>query len=81
MFASPHIVLPVFVSIGIIASKRCNNVEIYSNEVYDGGEFAAGIFLHRSSDNAKVYSKLLLQPVMLDVADTSTISVTMRHAF
>lgn len=40
---------------GIIASKRCNNVKIYRNEVYDGGESAAGIFLHRSSDNAEVY--------------------------
>eukprot|EP00752_Nemacystus_decipiens_P008459 g7561.t1 len=39
---------------GIIASKRCNNVEIYNNEVYDGDE--AGIFLHRSSDNAMVYN-------------------------
>ena len=44
---------------GIIASKRCNNVEIYDNEVYDGGEDAAGIFLHRSSDYALVYSKCL----------------------
>lgn len=40
---------------GIIASKRCNNVEIYDNEVFDGGAQAAGIFLHRSSDAAKVY--------------------------
>lgn len=40
---------------GIIASKRCNNVEIYNNEVYDGDQ--AGIFLHRSSDDAKVYSE------------------------
>ncbi|CAM9847007.1 unnamed protein product, partial [Ascophyllum nodosum] len=40
---------------GIIASKRCNNVKIYDNVVYDGGEEAAGIFLHRSSDSAKVY--------------------------
>eukprot|EP00752_Nemacystus_decipiens_P009493 g8487.t1 len=39
---------------GIIASKRCNNVEIYDNVVCNGGEFAAGIFLHRSSDNAIV---------------------------
>ena len=44
---------------GIIASKRCNNVEIYDNEVYDGGEEAVGIFLHRSSDYALVYSKYL----------------------
>lgn len=43
---------------GIIASKRCNNVKIFNNEVYDGGEDAAGIFLHRSSDDAKVYSEL-----------------------
>ncbi|CAN0139104.1 unnamed protein product [Pylaiella littoralis] len=40
---------------GIIASKRCNNVEIYNNEVYDGAEDAVGIFLHRSSNLAKVY--------------------------
>ena len=42
---------------GIIASKRCNNVDIYDNEVYNGGAEAAGIFLHRSSDSAKVYSE------------------------
>lgn len=30
-------------------------MEIYDNEVYDGG--AAGIFLHRSSDSAKVYGE------------------------
>lgn len=42
---------------GIIASKRCNNVEIYDNEVYDGGDEAVGIFLHRSTDDAVVYSK------------------------
>lgn len=41
---------------GIIASKRCNNVEIHDNVVYDGGENAVGIFLHRSSDDAKVYN-------------------------
>lgn len=40
---------------GIIASKRCNNVVIHDNEVYDGGEGAVGIFLHRSSDDAEVY--------------------------
>ncbi|CAN0225100.1 unnamed protein product, partial [Laminaria digitata] len=44
---------------GIIASKRCDNVAIYDNVVYDGGEGAAGIFLHRSSNNAKVYGELL----------------------
>ena len=42
---------------GIIASKRCNNVKIYDNTVYDGGEEAVGIFLHRSSDSAEVYGK------------------------
>lgn len=42
---------------GIIASKRCNNVEIYGNTVYDGGEDAVGIFLHRSSNFAKVYGE------------------------
>eukprot|EP00903_Cladosiphon_okamuranus_P006682 g6522.t1 len=41
---------------GIIASKRCNNVKIYNNVVRDGGSFAAGIFLHRSSDGAQVYN-------------------------
>ncbi|CAB1099946.1 MEP1 [Ectocarpus sp. CCAP 1310/34] len=40
---------------GIIASKRCNNVKIYDNQVSDGGPDAVGIFLHRSSDNAEVY--------------------------
>ncbi|CAM9942410.1 unnamed protein product [Ascophyllum nodosum] len=39
---------------GIIASKRCNDVSIQGNEVYGGGETSAGIFLHRSSDNATV---------------------------
>ena len=38
---------------GIIASKRCNNVQIYNNTVYDGDQ--VGIFLHRSSDDATVY--------------------------
>ena len=42
---------------GIIASKRCNNVEIYDNEVYDGGDEAVGIFLHRSSDDALVHGE------------------------
>ncbi|CAN0056993.1 unnamed protein product [Pylaiella littoralis] len=41
---------------GIIASKRCNDVKIYNNNVYDGGPDAVGIFLHRSSDNAEVYN-------------------------
>ena len=49
-----------FFSAGIIASKRCNDVEIYGNEVYDGGEDAAGLFLHRSTNKAKVYSKFPL---------------------
>nr|BDX99461.1 mannuronan C5-epimerase [Cladosiphon okamuranus] len=39
---------------GIIASKRCNGVSIQGNEVYGGGETSAGIFLHRSSDDATV---------------------------
>ncbi|CAM9392193.1 unnamed protein product [Discosporangium mesarthrocarpum] len=40
---------------GIIASKRCNDVEITNNYVHDGtGLIAAGIFLHRSSDRAIV---------------------------
>lgn len=42
---------------GIIASKRCNHVNIYNNEVHDGGALAAGIFLHRSSNRAKVYGE------------------------
>ncbi|CAM9830342.1 unnamed protein product, partial [Hapterophycus canaliculatus] len=41
---------------GIIASKRCNNVKIFNNVVRDGGADAAGIFLHRSSDDAEVYN-------------------------
>ncbi|CAM9520911.1 unnamed protein product [Ectocarpus fasciculatus] len=44
---------------GIIASKRCNNVKIFNNEVYDGGEDAVGIFLHRSSDGAEVYNNVV----------------------
>ncbi|CAM9161226.1 unnamed protein product [Ectocarpus sp. 13 AM-2016] len=40
---------------GIIASKRCNNVKIHHNTVYDGGEGAVGIFLHRSSDDCEVW--------------------------
>ncbi|CAN0448441.1 unnamed protein product, partial [Ectocarpus fasciculatus] len=39
---------------GIIASKRCNGVSIQGNEVYGGAETSAGIFLHRSSDDAIV---------------------------
>eukprot|EP00904_Undaria_pinnatifida_P005796 jgi/Undpi1/2346/HiC_scaffold_13.g05729.m1 len=39
---------------GIIASKRCNGVSIQGNEVYGGGEKSAGIFLHRSGDDAIV---------------------------
>lgn len=42
---------------GIIASKRCNNVTISNNEVRDGGAQAAGIFLHRSTDNAQVFGE------------------------
>eukprot|EP00904_Undaria_pinnatifida_P009109 jgi/Undpi1/5328/HiC_scaffold_2.g00609.m1 len=39
---------------GIIASKRCNGVSIQGNEVYGGASSSAGIFLHRSSDDAIV---------------------------
>lgn len=34
---------------GIIASKRCNDVSIQNNVVFDNKEH--GIMLHRSSDN------------------------------
>ncbi|CAN0056924.1 unnamed protein product [Pylaiella littoralis] len=44
---------------GIIASKRCNNVTISNNEVRDGGAQAAGIFLHRSTDNAQVFGNTI----------------------
>ena len=44
---------------GIIASKRCNNVQIYNNVVRDGGPAAAGIFLHRSSDFAEVHDNTI----------------------
>ncbi|CAM9925068.1 unnamed protein product [Ascophyllum nodosum] len=44
---------------GIIASKRCNNLKIYENKVYSGGDRAAGIFLHRSSDNCEVYGNVI----------------------
>eukprot|EP00903_Cladosiphon_okamuranus_P006681 g6521.t1 len=44
---------------GIIASKRCNNVKIYDNIVYNGGDEAVGIFLHRSSDGAEVYDNTI----------------------
>lgn len=37
---------------GIIASKRCNGVSIQNNTVYGGGQ--AGLFLHRSTDDAIV---------------------------
>ena len=47
---------------GIIASKRCDNLKIYDNEVYDGGKNAVGIFLHRSSDDAEVYSECTCKP-------------------
>ncbi|CAM9818058.1 unnamed protein product [Discosporangium mesarthrocarpum] len=36
---------------GIIASKRCDGVTITGNTVSDGGSEAAGIMLHRSSNN------------------------------
>lgn len=52
-----YFVLIFRVVVGIIASKRCDNLKIYGNEVYDGGENAAGIFLHRSSDDSEVYSE------------------------
>ncbi|CAM9685419.1 unnamed protein product [Ectocarpus fasciculatus] len=44
---------------GIIASKRCNNVQIYNNEVYDGGADAVGIFLHRSGDDSQIYGNTI----------------------
>lgn len=47
----------IHVAPGIIASKRCNHVKIFDNEVYDGGAQAAGIFLHRSTDSCEVYGK------------------------
>lgn len=43
------------VGAGIIASKRCNNVMIYENEVSDGGQ--VGIFLHRSSNHSKIFGE------------------------
>ena len=42
---------------GIIASKRCNNVLIEDNYVYDGGEGAHGIMLHRSCDDSIILSE------------------------
>ena len=48
---------------GIIASKRCNGVSIQGNEVYGGAETSAGIFLHRSSDDAVVKGEHLLTGV------------------
>ena len=45
------------VNYSIIASKRCNNLKIYDNEVYNGGSQAVGIFLHRSSDSCEVYGE------------------------
>eukprot|EP00752_Nemacystus_decipiens_P009061 g8090.t1 len=66
---------------GIIASKRCNNVQIYDNVVYDGGPEAVGIFLHRSSDFAEVYDNTiynmpdagiaLLESMNADIHDNS----------
>lgn len=40
---------------GIIASKRCTNLTSHDNEVFSGNK--TGIYLHRSSDDAKVYSE------------------------
>lgn len=34
-------------------------MEIYDNEVYNGGDEAVGIFLHRSSNGNKVYGENL----------------------
>eukprot|EP00903_Cladosiphon_okamuranus_P017354 g15988.t1 len=44
---------------GIIASKRCNNVKIYDNDVRDGGAEAVGIYLHRSADDFEVYDNVI----------------------
>ncbi|CAM9798108.1 unnamed protein product [Discosporangium mesarthrocarpum] len=44
---------------GIIASKRCNHVSIQNNVVHSGGETAAGVMLHRSSDDAIVYKNTI----------------------
>lgn len=57
--------LTCFVIVGIIASKRCTNIEIYDNLVHDGGAMAAGIFLHRSSDRAKVYGEIEEATILL----------------
>eukprot|EP00752_Nemacystus_decipiens_P013622 g12080.t1 len=40
---------------GIIASKRCDHLKIYENEVFDGGVDGSGIFLHRSSNDCEIY--------------------------
>lgn len=58
-YSSPANLCAIVVSTGIIASKRCNDVVIRDNEVYDGGDEAVGIFLHRSSDNALVYDNYI----------------------
>ncbi|CAM9698589.1 unnamed protein product, partial [Choristocarpus tenellus] len=45
---------------GIIASKRCNDLTITNNHVHDHtGEIAAGIFLHRSSDDAVISGNIV----------------------
>ncbi len=54
--------------LGIIASKRCNNVKIYNNVIRDGGPEAAGIFLHRSSDYAEVYGNTITNMQVRPVA-------------
>lgn len=47
--------------------QRCDHVSIQNNEVYNGGELATGIFLHRSSDyaivrNNYIYNMQVRQP-------------------
>lgn len=45
----------MYLGAGIIASKRCNNVEIFNNDVWNSGK--SGIYLHRNSDDSKVFGE------------------------
>lgn len=58
----------MFSHAGIIASKRCNNLKIYSNVVYDGGE--VGIFLHRSGNDCEIYGESILPSAFVGYIST-----------
>lgn len=49
-----HLVFPVCRGVGILASKRCDGVKITGNNVTNGQDEAAGIYLYRSCDDSEI---------------------------